>query len=142
MCLCANEISNYQSILEGYLKKLVNHYIIWPDSFFRLWKFSILNSFSFAECLRCYKIVWNSKNKENDYQPEWPTGRPVDTVGARGAAGPYRHHFLEQNFFLRKIGVDKREGVHKKMTKNDKNRKMCNQKNDVLRTNCFSCFFL
>ena len=49
---------------------MVDCYIDHPDSVFRQWNFSILNSFCFAEFLRYYYNVSNNENIENDNWPE------------------------------------------------------------------------
>ena len=57
---------------------MVSCYIDRPDNVFRQGKFSILNSFCFAEFLRHYYIVSNNENKKNDYQPEQLTDKLVE----------------------------------------------------------------
>ena len=62
-------------------------------------------------------------------------------VGDRGGASDILRHFLEQKiFFLRKIGVESREGEDEKSDENDTERRSCRQKRDVSHTN-FLCTF-
>ena len=45
------------------------------------------------------------------------------------------------NLFLRKIGVDKREGVEEKTTKNNIEKRACSQESDVPHSNSSMYFF-
>ena len=63
-------------------------------------------------------------------------------VGDRGGASDILRHFLEQKiFFLRKIGVESREGEDEKSDENDTERRSCRQKRDVSHTNFLMYFF-
>ena len=79
MCLSERKISELpQDCTRTFKRNMVGRYIDRPDSVFRQGKFSILNSFCFAEFLRHYYIVSNNENKKNDYQPEQLTDKLVE----------------------------------------------------------------
>ena len=69
--LSENEISDLPEDSKNLFKRnMVDRYIDRPDMTSFGGKYSLLNSFCYAEFLRFYYLAPNAKFKENDYQPE------------------------------------------------------------------------
>ena len=96
---------------------MVDCYIDHPDSVFRQWNFSILNSFCFAEFLRYYYNVSNNENIENDNWPEEVTDELVKFTHCVNSLNPHVNDFkwkieTSQNTICVAIQCPKRE-IHR-----------------------------
>ena len=93
---------------------MVDCYIDHPDSVFRQWNFSILNSFCFSEFLRYYYNVSNNENIENNNWPEEVTDELVKFTHCVNSLNPHVNDFkwkieISQNTICVAIPFPKRE---------------------------------